>query len=328
MTALVVSWIPFHGRSEGLARALRAQTLWTPWAKSGQPRSRTILGWVRSGVVTVARVARLPRGSVVVVMVPPVFALVAVLLVALPKRLRVVADIHSAALNAQGWAWSHPLLFRALKRCELVLVTNAELVEGLDLGDVPVLVLHDPTDELDPSAVGELPPLPEGRIAVFPASGADDEPVEQLAAAAALLEGEVTVVITGRRPGVAPGPGLLLPGFLPDAQFNALMVRADVVLALTTREATMQRAGYEALALRKPLVCSGTAVLRSFFGDAAVYTDHEPADLAAAVRRAVEQGPALVAAGETVRAQQAEQLVVAVRAIRPDLVDAASDATV
>ena len=309
----MISWIPYHGRSEGLARALHGRAEWMPWAQAGGPRVRTFFGWARSGVRTVRLVLTVPRNELVIVMCPPVFAIVAALLAGRLRGARVVADLHSGALNNATWAWSHGLLRECMRRCSALLVTNEQLLDGVDTGGRPVLVLHDPPFPL--AEGGDPPALPSGPIVVFPASGGDDEPLTAVVEAARLLRGQATVVITGRQPGLREEPGLLLPGFLDDSSYAALLRRADVVLALTTREATMQRAGYEALELGRPLVCSDTAVLRNAFGDAAVTTDATPQQLAAAVRLALrEQGP-LETASKRLREQLRAEVDAAVEVL-------------
>jgi glycosyltransferase involved in cell wall biosynthesis len=318
---LVVSWIPHHGRSDAIARALAAEAWWAPWAASGASRGRTLRGWVRSSVGTVARVARVPRGGLVVVMVPPVFALAAVQVLARRRDLRVVADLHSAALDGRLWQWAQPWQRRLLRRCDAVLVTNTQLLDVRPvvqraLAGVEVIVLHDPpaprSASEEPGAVPAAV-LAAGRPWVlFPASGADDEPLAVVAQAAARLADRVQFVVTGRRTGLEPGPGLVLPGFLPDADYRAVLEGSAAVLALTTRPNTMQRAAYEALEAGRPLVCSRSRVLEEFFGSGAEYCENSVESLVAAVERALAGAADLVAGQETVRTRRQTQFLGAV----------------
>jgi glycosyltransferase involved in cell wall biosynthesis len=273
--------------------------VWMPWARAGGPVTRTVIGWSRSWFRTVHVVRSAPRGTLVVVMCPPVFALVAALVAARRSGARVVADLHSGAVNDPAWTWSHGLLRWCLRRCSHVVVTNEDVLDGFDTAGRPVLVLHDPP--LPFSEGGAPPALPSGPVVVFPASGAADEPMEDVVGAARLLLGEATVVITGRQRALDGCPDVVLPGFLDDAAYAALLRRADVVLALTTREATMQRAGYEALELGRPLVCSDTAVLRAAFEGAAVLTRPGAEALASAVRTALADRERLEAAARSAR---------------------------
>jgi len=88
-----------------------------------------------------------------------------------------------------------------------------------------------------------------------------------------------------QRLGVPP-PNLELTGYLSKARYEDTLSRADIVLALTTREETMQRAGYEAMQRHLPLIASSTRVLESYFTRGTVFTNNEGVALAAAVTAA------------------------------------------
>ena len=314
---VMVSWIRFHARSRDLAEALGAQAVFMPWAWPGRSLPRTLLGWLRSGLRTWRVVRSLSTGSVVVAMAPPVFCPLVAVAAARGRGVRLVIDLHSGALNDARWRWTFSVMRWAIRRVEAVIVTNPDLLEGQDTGATPVLVIHDPfwvrgRPEAGPSA------LPGRPYALFPASGGSDEPIEALAEAAALLTGQVEVVVTGDRPSGDDGPAMRRTGFLPRAEFQSLMARAAVVLALTTREATMQRAAYEGLQLGRPLVCSDTGVLRRVFADAAVFVDNTGPAIAAGIGEAMARAAQLQAAGAAVQATmraESQRGLAAVRAL-------------
>ena len=83
-----------------------------------------------------------------------------------------------------------------------------------------------------------------------------------------------------------------LTGFLDEATYNALLAHADVVMCLTTRDHTMQNGAAEALYLGTPIITSDWAVLRDYFSRGTIHVDNSPSDIAAAVRRMMEEGPA------------------------------------
>jgi glycosyltransferase involved in cell wall biosynthesis len=315
---VMVSWISHNPRSRDLAQALDAQAVYMPWAWHGRSLARTSLGWLRSGLRTWRVVRHQPSGSVVVAMAPPVFCPLVALLAARRSGVHVTVDLHSGGLNDARWRWSFGLMRWAIRHAEAVIVTNPDLLEGQDTGATQVLVIQDPfwmgarPEEVDPG------PMPGRPYAVFPASGATDEPIEALAEAAALLEGQVEIVVTGDRPVLSERPGLRLTGFLPAAEFQDLMAHATVVLALTTREATMQRAAYEGLQLGRPLVCSDTKVLRRVLGNAAVFVENSGPAIATGIMEATSRADQLQAAGTAVRAMikaEAERGLAVVRAL-------------
>jgi hypothetical protein len=314
---VMVSWIRQNARSAELAHALGAAAVYMPWAWPGQPLRRTILGWLRSGVRTWQLVRSLPRGSAVVVMAPPVFCPLVALWAAQGHNVRVAIDLHSGGLNDPSWRWSFGLMRWAIRQAATVIITNPDLLEEQDIGLTPVQIIQDPfwiEDETEAGSV--LPPRPP--YAVFPASGAPDEPIDAVVEAAALLSGQMDLVVTGEQSVRPDTPGLRLTGFIPATEFRELMAHAAVVLALTTREATMQRAAYEGLQLCRPLVCSGTRVLRRVLMDAAVFVENNGPSIAAGVLEAVARADELRAAGEArqvVIKAEAQQGLAVVRAL-------------
>jgi glycosyltransferase involved in cell wall biosynthesis len=313
----MVSWIRFNPRSRDLAEALGAQAFYMPWAWHGRSPVRTLVGWMRSGLRTWRIVRSLPTGSVVVAMAPPVFCPLAALAAARGRDVHLVIDLHSGALNDVRWRWSFGLMRWVIRRVEAVIVTNPDLLEGQDTGATRVLVIHDPFwVEGRPEAGPD--PAPGRPYALFPASGASDEPIDALAEAAALLAGQIEVVVTGDGPPREESPGMRFTGFLPADDFRGLMAHATVVLALTTREATMQRAAYEGLQFGRPLVCSDTGVLRRVLADAAVFVGNSAPAIAAGIREAVARADQLQAAGAAVQAAMradSQRGLAAVRAL-------------
>jgi hypothetical protein len=322
----MVSWIRDNPRSRDMALALGAQSVFMPWAWHGRSLARTSLGWLRSGLRTWRVVRHVPSGSVVVAMAPPVFCPLVALWAARRRGVHVAIDLHSGGLNDARWRWSFGLMRWAIRQAEAVIVTNPDLLEGQEPG-APVLVIQDPFWMGGRWEAGS-PPKSGPPYAVFPASGAADEPIEALAEAAALLEGEVEIVVTGDHQVGAERPGLRLTGFLPAGEFQGLMAHATVVLALTTREATMQRAAYEGLQLGHPLVCSDTRVLRRVLADAAVFVNNTGPAIAAGIREAMARAEQLQAAGaavrETIKAE-AERGLAAVNALAAPSRGARSD---
>ena len=82
-----------------------------------------------------------------------------------------------------------------------------------------------------------------------------------------------------------------LTGFIPDAEYLGLLRGADAILVLTREDHTMQRGGYEAVALEKPLITSHWSLLREVFSRGTVHVDNSVASIVAAVRR-IQADPA------------------------------------
>jgi glycosyltransferase involved in cell wall biosynthesis len=139
---------------------------------------------------------------------------------------------------------------------------------------------------------------------VFPGSFGRDEPVAEVMQAARLLDGRATVAVTGRLSNAAKNghridelpTNVRLTDYLPLADFEALLVHGDVVLALTREDGIQLSVCNEALGFGRAMVMSDTPLLRRLFGSAAVLVDSsDPAalaraiDAAAACRHELEQ---------------------------------------
>jgi glycosyltransferase involved in cell wall biosynthesis len=109
-----------------------------------------------------------------------------------------------------------------------------------------------------------------------------DEPIEALVGSA--TDRPWQLVLTGRvRRELSPPPNVTLAGFLDDAAYVELLARADAVVVLTERDDTLLSGAWEAIALERPLVLSGTTALRTTFGDGIVYVDPNPASIAGGI---------------------------------------------
>src|SRR5690606_21545095 len=118
----------------------------------------------------------------------------------------------------------------------------------------------------------------EGFHVLYVASYSSDEPFEIVVEAARRVP-DVTLWLTGRPKGdakrlleTAPDNVRLL-GFLSREDYLAAVAGAGAVLALTTRDHTMQRAAYEAAYLAVPTIVSDWPVLRDNFAKGALWVD-------------------------------------------------------
>jgi hypothetical protein len=278
--ALFVSWISYHGRSADLAGVLGATSAFIAVGRLTNRRTAPVRHlW--QAIRTAMLLCRL-RPRVLIVMAPPAGLVALALVWRRLTRCKLVVDCHSGAVLGR------PLSARLAARADLALVTLRELS-----GDLPnAVAVHDaPAEAVDAPRHDEI---------VFPASWYVDEPIAELLAAARTL-GHLRFAVTGRPPaGLSVPPNVRLTGFLAREEYLRLVGGAPLVLALTSRDLTMQRAAYEAVAAGRPVVASDTQALRSYLGDSAVYAG----DLAAAVDEAVSRLPELERAVVRVREEQ------------------------
>lgn len=297
-----ISWAAYCSRSDHTARELGGASHMIYRASLG---SRLSTVWLKYLIQTVStwRVLRQDRSAAVFVMAPPVFAVVAVFAYCLVTRTPFVIDTHTAAILHPRWKrlqWLHHMLCR---RAATNIVTNqhlADVVEGAGghatiVPDVPIV-------------------FPEGgrfsrdtrfTIAVV-CSFNYDEPIEAMIEASAQL-GDVRFFMTGnprdldRRLAARLPANVMLTGFLPDADYGALLTHADAVMTLTTRDHTMLRGAYEAIYQGTPVIVSDFALLRASFDSGALHVDNSAAQIVAAVREMQRAHPEFQAGAAALR---------------------------
>jgi glycosyltransferase involved in cell wall biosynthesis len=311
---LFVSWSVQHGRSRDLAAALGADAVFVG-VRRRRRRWLTPLRYVVCVAVT-TKLFLTRRPKAIFVMMPPLPLAVLALLYGRVARVPVALDAHTGAARAAQTGRQRRSLEVLARFATVTIVTNSELADPLRALGRRTVVLHDPL----PQPGGEVIAAADEFTVVAPLSWAPDEPIAEIIGAAAQCPG-TRFVLTGRAPEEVRSrrdlpANIELAGFLDADAFQSLLAQAGVVLALTTRDATMQRAGYEAMTLGRPVIASDTRVLREFFADAALFAT-TAAEIAEAVEQTRSRGRALAEAmtrrREEVRAE-IEEGVAQVRA--------------
>jgi glycosyltransferase involved in cell wall biosynthesis len=235
------------------------------------------------------------------------------------RHVQLIADCHNAVFKPP---WSTlPLGVSLLERCDLILVHNQDmLAQALALGapaartrvleDVPPLRQGVPAGPV-PEAFAVRP----HPWVLFAGSYGRDEPVAEVLQAAQAL-GNGVVAVTGRLSNAAknghdirqPPASVVLTGYLPVAQFDALLTHCDVVLAFTKFDGIQLSVCNEALGFGKPMVMSNTPLLCRLFGSAAVAVDSsEPAAIAQGILQACQHSRQWSEAARTLAAERREQ---------------------
>jgi glycosyltransferase involved in cell wall biosynthesis len=276
-----------HGRSADLAAALGAEAAFIAVGTLTDRRTAPLRHLWQAARTLWLLIRRRPR--VLLVMAPPAPLVLIGLVWSRITGARLVVDCHSRAVLGR------PLSARLARHADLTIVTLPELATGFPRA----VALHDAPVQAGSSA-------PPNELVVFPASWYADEPVHDVLGAARLLP-DVRFAITGRAPqGIEVPDNVTLTGYLSSPSYCDLVGGCRLVLALTTRSDTMQRAAYEAVAYGRPVVASDHAGLREYLDGAAVYTTGGAADLAAALSTALTHREELAHAAVAVRARQTE----------------------
>ncbi|HWQ14629.1 MAG TPA: glycosyltransferase [Roseiflexaceae bacterium] len=280
--ALFVAWAPYGRRSELLAAELGARMYFIHNLKYKVPIYAP-LKYVPQSVRTL-RVLLSERPRVVFVQNPPFVCGLVVWLYCLLSGARFVLDHHTDAF-ARRWAWARPVQTFLARRALTNLVTGSHWAETVRSWGARAFILPDPFVTLPE---GEPFAVRPGFNVVFINTFAADEPTDAVVQAAARCP-DVHFYITGntaRRPAsyFANLPAnVTFTGFLPDAQYFGLLRAAQAVMALTTRDFTLQGGGCEAVSLGKPLITSDWPFLRELFARGAVYVENTSDGICAGV---------------------------------------------
>ena len=223
--------------------------------------------------------------DIVVIQIGPSLACIAGIWAEARYGVTVVYDSHSSVYMSKKdkvfW-WLRKIAFRFSR---MVIIHNDEHIDKVKaLGGKPV-VLRDP--------VPRFPDVPASveialnKPAVFcPLSWRPDEPIKEIQEAAKQLD-DFHFYLSGKPSSDYRMPdNVTLTGFLTPEEYLSYLKSCDVVLALTCQESTVCCAGYEAIAVRRPLVTSNTRVLRERFVGAAVFSCADGAEIALRIKQA------------------------------------------
>lgn len=207
-------------------------------------------------------------------------------------RIPVIIDAHNAGLIPSGRikTLSNMLIRHILRRSSLVIVSNDNLTRYVDAAGGNAFVLPDPIPKLE----GRLDRVElKGKYNIlFICTYASDEPYVEVVKAAARIDKNIYVYITGNPKGREEGlkttlpPNVILTGFLPESEYLKFLHSVDAVLVLTTREDCLMCGAYEGVAAEKPLIVSDTKALRGHFSKGTIYSHNEASDIALKIQAA------------------------------------------
>jgi len=177
----------------------------------------------------------------------------------------------------------------SIRRADVTIVTNNELVQEFVAGRGRAFVLPDPFPEIPARAPIERA-NPRPFEILFVSSWQTDEPIREMIETCRILGDDVRVYVSGRpKPGfqslLARRPENFVPtGFLTDDNYFDLMASVDAVMAVSTRPATLCCGAYEGATMGKPLILGDSSATRAYFSAGAVYTSATVDDLVLKIR--------------------------------------------
>jgi glycosyltransferase involved in cell wall biosynthesis len=275
MSTLALTWID-QRRTEELCAALDLPLVVLKSRWRGPLRylllcARTVNVLVRS------------RARVLLVQNPSLVLAILALLLRPLLGYRLVVDAHNEAvepyINRQRWV--RTLSRWVIRRADLTIVSNRQLAALVDGWRGRAFTLPDPIPV--PPPAGPARTLEGAFNVVLIATHAPDEPVAQIFEA--VRGSDIRLYVTGNPRRMAAEVAARAPanvrftGFLPDADYWALLRAADAVIDLTLMADCLVSGAYEALAVGTPMLLSDNRASMELFGGAAAFTDNTVPDI-------------------------------------------------
>ncbi len=293
MRTSFVTWYPYCRRSDTIAANLHGTSHLIHYLSFKKPLHAPAK-YVLQAVATM-RALRRDRPELAIVAVPPIFAALPVLAYARRHRCRFVVDAHTGIFEHARWRWLLPVTRRVFQQADAVVVTGPHLAETVRSWGATPVIIGDVPVTFGPGRAPE--PIDRPRVVVVNTFSVD-EPVDELLKAAALLD-DMSLYVTGdtrhaRQAWLQQRPSnVTFTGFVSEEEYAGLLRAADAIVVLTTHDHTMQRGGYEAMALWKPLVTSDWGLLRETFSRGTIHVRNDAHAIADGIRRAVREAPVL-----------------------------------
>lgn len=285
---LKIKWISWenHRRTRELANALDAQLL---IKTSSLPQGFSHCHMALKTVVDLI----LDKPSVLFVQNPSVVLAFVATIMKFFCNYQLIVDRHSNfRLYESGKGSPLNLFWRllsdfSLRFADLTIVTNKFLKKIVEEKKGRGFVLPDKL----PKFKGMKQKILQGTFnVVFICTYANDEPYEEVIEAATLLPSSTYIYITGKIPSSLATEclpsNIILTDFLSEQDFIDLLFSADAIMDFTKRDWCLVCGGYEAISMGRPLITSGTTALMELFGEVAIYSNHEPSNIAVSINEA------------------------------------------
>jgi glycosyltransferase involved in cell wall biosynthesis len=308
MRLAVIAWTP-SARPHELAAALggTAHTVDLPRLTR---RALVPLRYAVSALATTAFLAR-HRPRAVLVQNPPIVPAAITYIYSRLTGAPFVLDSHPRGFGLKGSRAGRvfrPLHERFMRAAAATMVASAPLADEVRRAGGRPLVVHEPPPLW---RINEPPSEDTSPTVLWVGIFATDEPVAEVVEAARQLPG-IRFVLTGdpaRCPEAvraAAPPNVAFSGYCRGDSYRALIADATIMMVLTTAPTSVPRGAFEAVAALRPLVLSDQPLLREQFPEAVFAANDAPA-LAAAVRTAVDDRAALIAAAPAARERDARR---------------------
>ncbi|MCH7973373.1 MAG: glycosyltransferase [Bacteroidetes bacterium] len=209
------------------------------------------------------------------------------------NKVVIVADCHTKALRRKAKGPLNKIFWPLKKFCfktvNLSIISNTGMEKDIKILHCNYIILPDKIPEI----VYKKQSNKKKKYCVYISSFAVDEPFEEIFEVAEILNPEINIFWTGKQ-NRTKKEGFIIPenlnftGYMKFDEYYKLIANADCLLALTYEDDCLQSGAYEALSVQVPMVISDSKALRDYFSESAIYTDHNPINIANNIQKAIE----------------------------------------
>jgi hypothetical protein len=297
-----VIWVQEVKLSEFLAREINAEIIISCKKYWGNFAIPIILRYVIQSFDTYKKLRKI-RPEIIFVQNPPIVAVLVVYFYAKLNSATYIIDTHTAGFIDPKWIFFHPLHKFLAKRALWSTAhnyKNLEILKSWGIEKSSVLQFYTPTrseilkeDTILPEELEKKLQKHAGLKVFMVNRFAGDDAWQEVIGTASLMP-EALFFLTGNDKKINSEikktfpQNVILTGYLKHTDFIGLMQHCDVILALTKRRDTVLWSIREIMALKKPFITSDSEVIRHYFSDVALFTDHSPKDMAGKIQLAWE----------------------------------------
>ncbi|MTI98605.1 MAG: glycosyltransferase family 4 protein [Marinobacter adhaerens] len=284
--AIWISWYP-HRRTSGICQE------WGVPLKVIDSSRDGVIGWLCKGLKTLNMLRRW-KPEVLFVQNPSLGLTILAVLSRSYFKYFLVVDAHNEGVKpfVRSSTFVRRLVRFLLKHADRTIVTNESLARVVTEVGGRAIILPDPLPA--PTFTPEYKTFDQQQTnnVVVICTYAPDEPISDILAAAEKLP-DKSFVCTGNiekfnRLGLSAPGNVRFTGFLPDKDYWALLLSADVICDLTLMPDCLVCGAYEALAVGRPMVLSANSATRELFGSVAILSEPTPSTIAGALKYAID----------------------------------------
>lgn len=281
-------WIDWcnSGRSQNLANRLGVNYYTLDYFSDKPQRIFTFLRYYFASIKTIFLIIYKSPKIVMMTGSPP-FPHFIVYYFSKLKKIKYVIDTHSGYFDDKKFNILLGLRRKIMKDAFFHIVTNDIHKDVIESNDGKALVLGVLIERSNSIKGYEFE---NKKNFVWVSNYARDEPLDIVFNVAKRMP-DVNIYITGNKKKASKNfiekckiyHNITLTGFMPEEKYISYIKGATAVIALTTRDNTMQRGAYEALSYNVPIITSNWDLLRKSFYKGAVHINNTSIELEHAI---------------------------------------------